>query len=179
MSAPLPPGPFDVIYADPPWSYTHGHQPGVNPAEYYDVMTTDDIQALPVAGVCATDAVLYLWATAPLLPEALSVIEAWGFAYKSGAVWVKTNGKGMGYWWRVKHEHLLVGVRGKPRPPDVKVRRGSVIDAPVTRHSEKPHGVRRWIAAAFPGTRRLELFARHAAPGWTAWGNGDRQGLLL
>jgi N6-adenosine-specific RNA methylase IME4 len=161
---------FDVIYADPPWRYgsPKAEPPNRRIENHYPTMPLGDICALRVPA--AKDAVLYLWATAPLLPEALQVMEAWGFRYKSCAIWDKQR-VGIGHWWRGQHELLLVGVRGKARPPQSTLRRSSVFRAPRGRHSEKPAEVRDYIAQAFPAARRLEMFARVTSPGWKAWGN--------
>ena len=158
---------FDVIYADPPWQYANSPYRG-DPGNHYPTMPLDDICALDVPA--ADDAVLYLWATAPLLPEALCVMDSWGFAYKTGAVWDKDK-VGVGYWFRGQHEHLLVGVRGKVAPPPQRLRVPSVYREARGAHSRKPDRVRDLIAAWFPEARRLEMFARRPAPGWTAWGN--------
>lgn len=158
---------FGVIYADPPWAYTNKAERGT-PENHYPVMTIDDICALEVPA--ADDCILYLWATAPLLPEALRVINEWGFAYKSGAVWDKDK-IGVGYWFRGQHEHLLVGVRGRVVPPPQELRVSSVYREPRRGHSRKPDHIRRLIASWYPDVPRLEMFCRHPAPGWTAWGN--------
>lgn len=158
---------FDVIYADPPWSYGNKHPQG-RPDNHYPTMDLDDICALPVPA--ARDCVLYLWATAPLLPEALQVMGAWGFTYRTGAVWDKES-VGVGYWFRGQHEHLLVGVKGQMSPPDRRMRVSSVYREPRREHSRKPDIVREQIAAWFPHACRLEMFSRRPVPGWVNWGN--------
>jgi N6-adenosine-specific RNA methylase IME4 len=157
---------FDVIYADPPWAYRN-HAEG-HPENHYPTMRTDEICAIDVPA--ARDSVVYLWATAPLLPEALRVIDAWGFAYKSGMVWDKQR-LGIGYWFRGQHEHLLVGVRGNVSAPPARLRVASVYSELSGRHSKKPSAIRDMIAAWFPDARRLEMFCRYPAPGWHVWGN--------
>jgi len=110
MSAPKK---YGVIYADPPWRYQNGgSQGGVD--DQYPTMDIADICALQIPA--AENSVLYLWATAPLLPEGIRVLTAWGFEYKTSAVWDKQR-LGIGYWFRGEHEHLLVGVRGNVSPP--------------------------------------------------------------
>lgn len=163
----IPPGPFDVIYADPPWSYENGGpQGGVD--HHYETMDLGDIKALDVPA--ADDAVLYLWATVTHLPEALEVMEAWGFEYKTQAVWDKES-LGVGYWFRGQHELLLLGVRGDVSPPAEDARRSSVFQSPRGQHSEKPNGVRAHIEQAHPDADRLELFARDGNTGWELWGD--------
>jgi N6-adenosine-specific RNA methylase IME4 len=139
-------------------------------------MTHDEICAVPVPA--APDSVLFLWAVAPKLPEALAVMAAWGFAYRSGAVWDKDI-PGMGYWFRGQHEHLLVGVRGKWSPPSPELRVSSVYREPRGRHSRKPEHYRRLIAAWWPDARRLEMFCRYPSPGWSVWGNQVDSSLAL
>jgi N6-adenosine-specific RNA methylase IME4 len=157
---------YSVIYADPPWEY---QQKGVQGAacRQYPLMSDEEICALDVPA--AKDAVLYLWATSPLLPSALRVMEAWGFKYKSQAVWDKMR-LGIGFWFRGQHEILLVGVRGNVSPPPVHARISSVIQCPSGRHSTKPEVVRDKIAEWFPGPR-LEMFSRLKRPGWDVFGN--------
>ena len=136
----------------------------------YPTMKTADICDLPIAKMCADDAALYLWATAPKLREALSVLDAWGFEYVTNLLWVKPS-IGMGYWARGRHEILLVGKRGKMSPPEATRRPDSVIEADRGKHSEKPSAVRDMIAACFPDAHRVELFAREKVDGWDGWGN--------
>ena len=116
------------------------------------------------------DAVLFLWATAPLLPEALEAMSAWGFAYKTGAMWDKVK-IGMGYWFRGQHEHLLLGVRGDPPKPAASVRASSVIRSARGEHSAKPVEVYELIESYYPSLAKLELFSRSPREGWSAWGN--------
>jgi N6-adenosine-specific RNA methylase IME4 len=158
---------FDVVYADPPWRCDN-RTPGREVENHYPTMALDDIKELQVPA--AADSVLYLWATVPLLPAALDVMSAWGFDYRSNAVWDKEI-PGMGYWFRGQHEHLLVGVRGKWSPPSPALRVASVHREPRQRHSKKPEHVRRLIASWWPDARRLEMFCRYPSPGWSVWGN--------
>lgn len=164
---------YGIIYADPPWSYQNDNPRGGVRREY-PTMTDADILGMEIPK--ADDCVLFLWATMPRLPLALQVIEAWGFEYKSGAVWDKER-LGIGYWFRGQHELLLVGVRGKvsPPPPDLRIR--SVIRVQSGQHSSKPDYVREWIAKCYPAPR-LELFTRIKRPGWTPHGNQVEEDLL-
>jgi N6-adenosine-specific RNA methylase IME4 len=158
---------YEVIYADPPWRY-HNDTPGREIERHYPTMTQEEICALNVP--VARDAVLFLWAVSPQLPAALEVMAAWGFQYRSSAVWDKEL-VGMGYWFRGQHEHLPVGVRGKWSPPPQPLRVSSVYREPRGRHSKKPDAIRNMIAAWWPDARRLEMFCRYPSPGWAAWGN--------
>ena len=163
-----PSGRFDVIYADPPWRYSFSKSKSRDIENQYPTMTIDDIYALRVPA--ADDCVLYLWATAPKLEEALRVVNAWGFTYKTHAVWDKER-IGMGYWFRGQHELLIVATRGRMSPPPQGERVRSVLRIRRGRHSAKPTEVRDMIAAWFPTARRLEMFARGQTEGWTVWGN--------
>ncbi|HEY1878466.1 MAG TPA: MT-A70 family methyltransferase [Caulobacteraceae bacterium] len=163
---------YGVIYADPPWSFTpYSTETGMDRAadNHYPTMTVEAIAALPVPA--AEDAVLFLWATVPMLPEALAVMAAWGFAYKSHFVWVKDK-VGTGYWSRNRHELLLIGTRGSVPAPAPGDQYESVISAARGEHSAKPFAFREMIDDLFPTLPRIELFARgESYVGWDAWGN--------
>jgi N6-adenosine-specific RNA methylase IME4 len=123
-----------------------------------------------VRAIAAKDAVLFLWATVPALLQAIETLEAWGFTYKSNLVWVKDK-IGTGYWSRNKHEHLLIGARGKVPAPALGTQWPSAIEAPVGRHSEKPTIFYEIIEGYYPTLPRIELFARgKARPNWDVWG---------
>ena len=164
----LPNGPFDVIYADPPWSYRDGGNPDGGVDHEYDTMSIDDICALdvPAADTCY----LYLWSTVTHVPEALRVLREWGFEYKSQAVWDKQR-LGIGHYWRGQHELLYLGVRGDVSPPPTEHRRGSIFREKAGKHSAKPDVVRTHIEQAHPDARKLEMFARDGKVGWELWGD--------
>jgi N6-adenosine-specific RNA methylase IME4 len=164
---PLPAGPFDVLYVDPPWRSSSPRSEW-SPEQHYATLTLEEIKALEPPA--ADDAVLFLWAVNGLLPEALGVIEQWGFVYKTNLVWIKPS-IGLGHWLRNRHELLLLAVRGSIALPDEPDRADSVVEAPRRRHSEKPDHVYELIELMFPGASRVELFARKTRPGWVAWGN--------
>lgn len=166
---PLPPGVFEVLYADPPWQYDFCTTDDSRAIEkQYPTMTLDAIAALKVPA--AKDAVLFLWATSPKLAEALHVMTSWGFSYRTCMVWVKDK-IGMGYYARQRHELLLIGIRGKPGTPAESDRPDSVIAAKRGKHSEKPAVVYEIIERMYPKARRVEFFARGQREGWTAWGD--------
>jgi N6-adenosine-specific RNA methylase IME4 len=123
---------------------------------------------LEMKAPAAKNAVLFLWATAPMMPQALEVMKAWGFDYKSQCVWAK-NRIGTGYWFRNKHELLLVGTRGKKLPAPAA--QPSIIEAPVRGHSVKPDAFAEMIVKMFPTSPRIEMFARKKRAGWDTWGN--------
>ncbi len=171
QSHPLPTGVYRVLYADPPWFFECRKLGNARLVEnHYPTMPVEDICALDMKSIAANDAVLFLWTTNPTVPEALRVIEAWGFEYKTNLAWVKDS-IGMGYYVRNRHELLLVATRGTlMRPPD-SARPDSVIEAPRGRHSEKPKSVYDTIEAMYPEGPYVELFARNARDGWDSWGN--------
>src|SRR5262249_14628740 len=116
-------------------------------------------------------AVLFLFVPSPILKQAFQVIDAWGFEYKTAAVWRKTDGPGEGHYFRQQHEHLLLAIRGDMPPPHTNLRPVSVFDAPRGEHSEKPNAAYELIERMYPNMPRIELFARRARPGWDRWGN--------
>jgi N6-adenosine-specific RNA methylase IME4 len=140
-------------------------------SNHYAVMDLADICCLPVADyLAARDAALFMWTTAPFLQKAFDVLAAWGFKYSSNLVWAKDK-CGTGYWCRNQHEHLLIGRRGKFRAPQPADRPSSIIQAPRREHSRKPDEIYSIIERAYPELPKIELFARHARPGWIAWGD--------
>lgn len=167
--------PVSLILADPPWRYSNDPygRDTLSIEAKYPTMKTDDICALPVANVARKDALLFLWGTSPKLPDAMRVIEAWGFTYVTCMVWVKDKW-GLGAYARQQHELLLIAKRGKGLPvPKGKNRPSSVIEARRRKHSAKPFVVYTLIEQMFPEYEndRLEMFARKARRGWLAWGN--------
>lgn len=169
----IPPGRYGVILADPPWSYETRSDNGMNRSadNHYVTQSTEWIAALPVAAHANADCVLFLWATAPMLPEALGVMASWGFAYKTSAVWTKDK-VGTGYWLRNRHEYLLIGTVGRPVCPAPGMQWDSVIAAAVREHSRKPDEGYALIESYFPSVSKLELFCRGPArAGWSVFGN--------
>jgi N6-adenosine-specific RNA methylase IME4 len=170
----LPAGVYRVIYADPPWEYgdkrTNDAQSGSAESQY-PTMPIDEICGLPVRDMAAPDSVLFLWATAPLLTEAVQVIQAWGFTYKAQFVWDKLKGFN-GHYNDVRHELLLVATRGSCVPA-VDTLDPSVVAEKRTQHSRKPDRFYELIERLYPAGHRthLELFARRARNGWQSWGN--------
>ena len=162
---------YGVIYADPPWRFEpYCRETGLDRAadNHYPTMSIEEICSLDIPA--ADNCVLFLWATVPMLREALSVMSAWGFAYKSHCVWVKDR-IGTGYWFRNGHEVLLVGTRGKVPAPAPGQQFNSFIDAPVGEHSSKPAAFAEMIEELFPNAALLEMFARAPRLGWDVWGN--------
>lgn len=168
---------YNVIYADPPWSYTDKANAGRRGAEYkYPCMNLNDILNLPIENLCNTDCVLFLWVTFPMIQEGLKCLKAWGFSYKTiGFNWIKKNKKsdslfwGMGNWTRSNSEICLMGIKGKPKRVAANVH--SVVMTPIEQHSKKPDEVRERIVQLCGDVPRIELFARQHADGWDCWGN--------
>lgn len=161
---------YPVIYADPPWNYEFSGSDSRDLDNQYPTMDLEAILGLPVDQLATRDCVLFLWTTAPKLPEGMAVLNCWGFTYKTCAVWDKEK-IGMGYWFRQQSELLLVGTRGSIPPPEPSNRPSSVIRSPREKHSQKPEQVYRVIEAMYPDLPRIELFARNRREGWSAFGN--------
>jgi len=161
---------YPIILADPAWHYTFGNEER-NIQINYPTMSHQDICALPVSKLATKDALLFLWATSPKLHEAMDVLKAWQFDYKTCAVWVK-NRPITGYYFRQQHELLLIGTKGNgiptPRPENRPV---SIIPGLVREHSRKPDELYEIIEKMYPELKKIELFARNRREGWTAWGN--------
>jgi len=155
-----------TVYADPPWRY--GNQgTRASTGDHYVGMSVEEICALPVANIAAENSHIHLWTTNAFLFEAQRVLTAWGFTYKSCYIWVKPQ-MGMGNYWRVSHEFLLLGVRGSTPFSDRSLMSWGQFAR--RKHSAKPEEIRQLIERASPGPR-IELFARRKAPGWYVWGN--------
>ena len=166
---------YDIIYADPPWRYDRKQAKGAA-ENHYTTMKVEDICKLDVEGMAKKDCVLFLWATFPMLQEAMQVIEAWGFRYKSVAfVWLKQNKSGqgwfygLGFWTRGNAEICLLATRGKPHRKSNRVHQ--FIISPLRAHSQKPDEAREKILELMGDLPRLELFARERVDGWDAWGD--------
>lgn len=147
-------------------------------------MDINEIKALPVGQLAAVDCALFLWVTFPCLYEALDVLDAWGFIYKTVAfVWVKQNRQsdglfwGMGYWTRANAELCILATRGRPRRKSAGVHQ--IILSHVEQHSKKPDEARDRIVALMGDLPRIELFARQKSPGWDVWGNEVESSITL
>lgn len=168
----LPAGPFDLVLADPPWAFSSNsiENPGRNPRRHYPTMDVAEIAGMPVASICAPDALLLLWATVPCAHHAFAVMQAWGFGYVSQVVWVKDR-IATGYWARNRHELLLIGKRGRFSCPRPALFGDSVITGQQREHSRKPDAVQQILDQRLPFARKVELFGRSQRPGWHVWGN--------
>jgi site-specific DNA-methyltransferase (adenine-specific) len=170
---------YDLIYADPPWQYRNRKSRGAA-KNHYETLSIDELKELRVHGctvneIAAEDAVLWLWMTAPMLPEQLEVPPAWGFEYSGFCVtWVKTNKdgslfKGPGNTTRSNAEFLGLFTRGSGLVAEIDV--PTVFVSQRKRHSQKPDEIRDTLAQAYPDARKIELFAREPHDGWNVWGD--------
>lgn len=163
---------YSVLLADPPWRYRTWSETNQKKSarQHYELMELDAIKALPVAPMCAADCVLFMWACNPMIPQALEVITAWGFTFKTVAfTWAKqstTGAKwhmGLGYWTRQNTEQCFLATRGKPKVQAHDVRQ--LLISPRREHSRKPDEQYAAIERLTTGNR-VELFARHRRDGW-------------
>ena len=166
----LPKNKYQVIYADPAWRYDYSISNSRKIENQYPTMDLNDIKELKVNDIADENCVLFLWATAPKLTEALEVMQSWGFNYRTCLIWDKEV-IGMGYWFRNQHELLLVGTKGKISPPNPKERISSIFKEKRGKHSKKPDRIRELIAEWYKNSLKIELFARQKYEGWDYWGN--------
>jgi len=164
---------YGCIYADPPWQY--GNQ-GTRAAtgNHYNGMTVDELMNLPIRDLAEENAHLHLWTTNAFLADSFRIMEAWGFEYKSCFVWVKPQ-MGLGNYWRVSHEFMLFGLRGKK--PFKSRSEMSWCQYNRTIHSAKPEEIRTKIERVSDGPY-LELFGRRQVSNWTVWGNQIARDML-
>jgi len=172
--ADLRPLSYDLIMADPPWRFKTWSENGQDKGRPYDLMDLAAIKALPVSYLGRGDCILWLWATNPMMPQALEVVAAWGFQYVTMGVWVKRTktGKlafGTGYRLRCASEPFIIATLGKPQSVrDIR----TVIEGPLREDSRKPDEAYAAAARMFPlAVRKLDLFSRESRPGWDTWGN--------
>lgn len=170
----LPQRKYGVILADPEWRFeAWSRETGMDRSadNHYPTSVTEVIAARDVASIAAADCVLFLWATIPMLPQALVVMGAWGFDYKSHYAWIKDKA-GMGFWGREKHELLLIGTRGNVPCPAHGTQWDSWFISERKAHSEKPSWALEMIEEYFPTLPKIELNRRGPARlGWDSWGN--------
>lgn len=174
---PFPDKKYNIIYADPAWSYKDKSLNRGGALKHYQTMSNVEIQNLQIQKISAENCILFIWATFPKIQEALDVIEHWGFEYKTmGFTWIKKNKKttntnfwGMGRWTRSNPEICLIATKGKPKRINAGIH--SVIETPIEKHSKKPDIVRDKITELVGDLPRIELFARETADGWDSWGN--------
>ncbi len=191
-----PAGGFGLIMADPAWRYDMYSDKGYekSPEAHYDTMDQAAIKAMPVEVLAASDCLLWLWAVNPQLPQALEVVSAWGFTFKTAGTWLKRTargkvGFGTGYILRSANEPFILATRGKPRIASRSVRSAVITndlenlteeDWPISTitieglargHSRKPEVAFRACDDLMPEAQKLELFSRQNRPGWSSWGD--------
>ena len=173
----LPNKKYNIIYADPPWSYRDKALSGNRGACCkYKTQEKTWIDNMPVKSIADDNCVLFLWVTMPKLNECWDLIKRWGFTYKTVAfTWIKKNKKsdtlfwGMGRWTRANAELCLLATKGNPKRINAGVH--SVINTPIEKHSKKPHETRTRIVNLIGDVPRIELFARERIQGWDSWGD--------
>lgn len=175
---------YKIIYADPPWQYNDKSLNRGGAERHYKTTANSDLENIDVQSVCDDDCIMFMWATFPKMQEALELMAAWGFTYKTNAfTWVKKNKIkdswfwGMGRWTRSNAEICLIGVKGKPKRLDMGVH--SIIEAKVMDHSQKPQEARDKILRLVGDLPRLEMFARSAQQGWDVFGDEAPNGIEI
>jgi len=172
---PFPDKKYNIIYADPAWSYT-GNMMNSSATDHYKTMSLKDICNLPVKKIADNNCILFMWVTLPKLNQFMDVIKSWGFEYKSTAfVWVKKNKisdsffMGLGRWTRANPEICVLATKGKISRKSNAVRQLQIF--PIEQHSKKPDEFRNLIIELCGDLPRIELFARQKVDGWDCWGN--------
>lgn len=177
---------YNIIYADPAWSYSVSSSVagGRGQNTSYRCLRPVEIYDMPIESISADDSVLFLWATFPMLPEAIYCMKAWGFFYKTNAfTWVKKNKKsgtnffGMGQWTRRNTEICLLGTKGNISPISHSI--SELVESPIEEHSKKPDIIKQLIVELCGDLPRIELFARNKTEGWDVWGDEVSDSILL
>lgn len=183
---------YNVIYADPPWDYKNKKTGGSmlsGAGNKYKTTSSLDLKQLPMQSITAENSLCFMWATVPLMDEAISLLKAWGFKYKTMITWEKTGILGMGFWLRGQTEHILIGVKGKVKPFNHQEK--NIYKHPVCDHSAKPHFFRELVMKladkSFTECSRLEMFARsregmfsdYEYEGWDVFGNEVNNSIVL
>lgn len=185
---------YKIIYADPPWSYNDkmsGHSFSLD--HEYETQGLEWIKSLSVGSITDKDCVLFLWAVSPLMPEALQVIQAWGFKYKTIAfVWSKKYANGepvsnLGRWTMGNVELCLLATKGKPQRITKNIKQ--LIEDYRAEHSRKPDSIRERIVELMGDLPRIELFAREdnqptltgkkIFDGWDVFGDECKNSIIL
>jgi len=180
---------YDIIYADPPWSYRNKNTGGSmksGASAKYPTMSLEEIKNLPIKNISQKNAVLFLWVTVPLLPEGIQVLQQWGFKYKTMLTWRKIMSLGLGFWFRGQTEHILMGVKGNVKA--FRIQKANFYQCKSMRHSQKPQFFRDLISEAAKKTfgeeaKMLEMFARDSDEmdfeGWDKYGNQVADSIII
>ena len=175
---PFPDKKYNIIYADPAWSFNFKNRKGLSDKaknNLYSTMNDVDILNLPLSKIANKNCILFLWVMNSKMPLAFDCIKSWGFQYKTVAFnWVKTTKKnkyhfGGGNWTRSNPEICLLATKGKIKRQSASVRELCVSE--LREHSRKPDCVRDRIVELCGDLPRIELFARQKTDGWDCWGN--------
>jgi N6-adenosine-specific RNA methylase IME4 len=166
---PLPDKKYQLILIDPPWRYEFSVSTSREIENQYPTMSLEEIKDLPIGEMAAKDSVIFLWVTSPKLEEGLEVLKAYGFKYVTSAVWDKVK-IGMGYYFRSRHEFLLIGKKGSLPVPKPKNRKASVVKVRRGKHSAKPVEFYKIIEDMYPDVSKIEIFSRTKREGWDSWG---------
>ncbi len=174
---------YSVIYADPPWDFGGGgvYQDGGRDvrktSDKYTLTKTNKLIKLPVKEIAENDALLFMWTTDQHIPDALKLMESWGFRYCTVAFyWVKKYHTGstcfnVGCWTMKSVEQVFLGLHGKPMHLKKTRNIKQLVEAERTAHSKKPEEVKRRIVELVGDIPRIELFARQKTEGWDVWGD--------
>ena len=176
---------YKICLCDPAWSFETYSDKGRDRSPDYHLSSLDRMKSLTVPDIMDKDSVCVMWATYPQLPEALELLEAWGYKYTTTLfTWVKLNKTGqgyfmgLGYYTRANPEIAILGKRGKGLPVlshDIP----NLIVSRIRKHSQKPDEVRDKIVQLFGDLPRIELFARRRWTGWSAWGSDVKSDVSL
>ena len=167
---------YSIIYADPPWDYAGQQQhnntdTNKSAIDHYNTMTLQQLKGMKVKEICEKDCLLFMWTSSPHLPQAIELMEAWGFKYMTIAfVWDKQK-VNPGYYTMSQVEICIVGKRGKiPSPRGTRNER-QFLSEKRTAHSKKPDEIRDRIRRMFPTQKKLEMFARQPSQDFDVFGN--------
>lgn len=169
---------YQIIYADPPWTYRDKANAGERGAEYkYPCLSVNPHASTTrraSAGIGGTCHIANKQSGAAMSRIGRAHNSATVIRTFKGFTWHKltVTGKdhfGMGNWTRANSEDCLFATRGKPQRVNKGVRQ--MIHAPVREHSRKPDEARDRLVVLMGDVPRVELFARNATEGWDVWGN--------
>lgn len=179
-------GRYAIVVIDPPWDIPFGpilpkggqwSRNGMLPELPYDVMSLEELAALPVGETLADDALLFCWTVNRMLPHTFALIESWGAAYWFTMTWHKSNGMQMPQSPKYNGEWIVVGRKGRPRFTEITAF-WTVNSWPSGAHSEKPEGFYDLLRRVTPGPR-LDIFGRRRIAGFESWGKQAPPGLAL
>jgi len=167
---------YSILYCDPAWDYDNriqhnGNETTGSAVYHYPTMKLEDMKKLNIAEITEKDALMFMWSSSPHLPQAIELMQYWGFEYKTIAfVWDKQR-VNPGYYTMSQCEVCLVGKKGRIPSPRGAKNAKQFLSQMRGRHSEKPSEIRDRITQMFPTQSKIELFARQKTEGWDVWGN--------